>query len=538
MAQTTNLDAHIRREDFLTTSGPEAGKDGKGGASATDLTPGESFSRTLRKPDFQRDTSAWSPEAVRDCIVGFANGDLIPAVICWQSQIGLTFVIDGAHRISALIAWITDDYGDGKLSRPFYGNHIPAAQLKSAKRTRAMVDEAIGGPYKNIKEETREQGSFPDLANLARVLGNREIKLQWVPTIEPKKAEAAFFKINRSAVIIDPTELRILKQRFTPGAVVARTIRSNATGYNYLAGFQEKSSDTIRANAITSNELLYSPPLADTVTTTELPLAGPGYGTQTLPLIFDLVNIANDLQIIDPSKSKSLGSIPNTEQVAVNEDETVRFSVKTRQLIQRLTGKDPSSLALHPAVYFYSANGRHQPTAVLAVGDLIRQLVKADRLIEFSDHRASFEQYLLDHKGFINQLTTKYGSMSKGYKKMRDYLLTVLSLFVAGMTTDEVTAALTKGEFDFLFIQKPTLTEQPKDFSKSAKQFKFLAEAMSPQRSMICRYCKARLDIKAMTLDHVTDKKDKGLATVENATFTHPYCNSTYKDSLRSRGLL
>src|SRR4051794_2399634 len=98
MAQVTNLDAHIPREDFLATEGPDAGQAGKPAASATDLTIGESFFSTLRKPDFQRETAAWSPEAVRDCILAFLDGDLIPSVICWQSPTRITFVIDGAHR--------------------------------------------------------------------------------------------------------------------------------------------------------------------------------------------------------------------------------------------------------------------------------------------------------------------------------------------------------------------------------------------------------------------------------------------------------
>jgi hypothetical protein len=32
-----------------------------------------------------------------------------------------------------------------------------------------------------------------------------------------------------------------------------------------------------------------------------------------------------------------------------------------------------------------------------------------------------------------------------------------------------------------------------------------------------------------MQLDHMTEKKDGGLATTENAQWLHPFCNSTYK---------
>lgn len=64
---------------------------------------------------------------VCDFIEAFVNNDLIPAVICWQSPARLSFIIDGAHRLSAIIAWISDDYGAGKHSLEFYGK-IPEEQ--------------------------------------------------------------------------------------------------------------------------------------------------------------------------------------------------------------------------------------------------------------------------------------------------------------------------------------------------------------------------------------------------------------------------
>src|SRR5665213_3575202 len=113
MAEVVNLDALITREDFNSEEGAAAGEKGKSEASKTDLSKGENFYITLRKPDFQREAAAWSPEAICNFLISFIDGDLIPAVICWQSASRLTFVIDGAHRLSAVIAWLLDDYGAG-----------------------------------------------------------------------------------------------------------------------------------------------------------------------------------------------------------------------------------------------------------------------------------------------------------------------------------------------------------------------------------------------------------------------------------------
>lgn len=136
MAKVVNLDAMITREDFDSEEGPAAGERGKTEASKTDLTKGESFYITLRKPDFQRETAAWSPEAVCSFLESFVDGDLIPSVICWQSASRLTFVIDGAHRLSVVMAWMQDDYGAGGQSKEFYSNNIPPEQRKIDEETR------------------------------------------------------------------------------------------------------------------------------------------------------------------------------------------------------------------------------------------------------------------------------------------------------------------------------------------------------------------------------------------------------------------
>jgi len=66
----------------------------------------------LRKPDFQRETNHWSPEQVVTFIASFLDDELIPSLILWYSP-SYIFVIDGGHRLSALRAWMNDDYGIG-----------------------------------------------------------------------------------------------------------------------------------------------------------------------------------------------------------------------------------------------------------------------------------------------------------------------------------------------------------------------------------------------------------------------------------------
>src|SRR5258708_1306001 len=52
----------------------------------------------LRKPDFQRSTSSWTPEKVRDMVAAYLEGYTVPSVIVWRSTKNNLFVIDGGHR--------------------------------------------------------------------------------------------------------------------------------------------------------------------------------------------------------------------------------------------------------------------------------------------------------------------------------------------------------------------------------------------------------------------------------------------------------
>jgi hypothetical protein len=530
MAEVVNLDALVPREDFLATEGPEGGESGKPVASLTDLRKGENFNLTLRKPDFQRETAAWSPEAVCDFIKAFIDGDLIPSVICWQSPARLSFVIDGAHRISAILAWLLDDYGDGEESIKFYDNRIPDQQRKIARKTKALVDKTIG-PYKDYQAEAKNPGSNPTLESRVRALAHSQIPLLWIKGADSKKAEKAFLMINQSAVQIDPTELKILNARFKPNAIASRAIVRNASGHKYWKDFSVPAQAEIESLAQTIYKALYSPPLVPPIRTIELPVAGHGYGSQTLPLIFDFVNIANGIPVVDASKIKQK-DLRLADQESPTESETIETMKKAEKLTRRITGTHPSSLGLHPAVYFYAANGRHQPTAVLAMAALVKELDEKDRFLEFTKVRADFENFLIQHKGFINQLTTRHGSMAKGYRQMKDYFLKLVDLFVQGHASDEV-RRLMQEQYPRLVDETPTESLKSKDFSQDLKQWKFLSDALS--RALRCHLCGALIDHKAMELDHVVDKKDGGLGAGKNAEWAHPYCNSTYKPHLTSK---
>ena len=174
-----NLDALIRREDFeVAAVDPkkiqtveEAPK-----LKIVELEADSFMFRRIRKPDFQRTTAHWSPEKIAAFVKSFVSGDLIPAVILWQSNIsGDIFVIDGAHRLSALRAWVHDDYGDKILSRQFFGG-LSTERKRLAETTRNLISTGVGS-YVELKHATNPS---VERIRYSSNLAAGGVTLQWV----------------------------------------------------------------------------------------------------------------------------------------------------------------------------------------------------------------------------------------------------------------------------------------------------------------------------------------------------------------------
>ncbi|MEX2227674.1 MAG: DUF262 domain-containing protein [Dehalococcoidia bacterium] len=519
MAVNVNLDALIPRADF-DILGVENASQSQPPSTMTirDLERGTGFFfATLRKPDFQRETASWSPQKVTDFIKTFVTGDLIPAIILWRAP-GHTFVIDGSHRLSALIAWVNEDYGDGEISRDFFTHLIVPTQEKVAERTRRMIKAEVGS-YKDHQFALHNpQKSKPAVAERAKLLGQISVALQWVSG-NSAKAEASFFKINQEAVPIDKTELRLLKARNHPNALAARAIIRAGTGHKYWSGFDGGKQQEIESLAREIHENLFTPLLSTPIKTLDLPVAGQSYSSQTLPLVFELVNVAND---------HNNGNVLGDDLSGV---ETIKFMKGVRKISDRIAGAHPSSLGLHPVVYFYSVEGRFQPTSFLAVISLVKSFDKENLFHTFTTHRRDFEEFLLKHKGWTIQVVGKWGSGLKGFDKLKDLYRLILDGVIAGKSESKIRASvLTNPVFDFLAAKPITKTEVGRDFSKETKSQAFIRKAIdSPVR---CNICGARLHLKSISIDHDLRKDDGGIGELDNAQPTHPFCNTGYKEKM------
>jgi hypothetical protein len=244
-------------------------------------------------------------------------------------------------------------------------------------------------------------------------------------------------------------------------------------------------------------------------------------------LIFETVNLANGIAVIDMTKKRK------SEDTAPAEDKdgsvTLDYLRNTRRIIQRITGVHQSSLGLHPAVYFYSATGRHQPTSFLAVIELVMEMERENSFKAFTEIRQKFEEFLLENKSFANQVTVKIGSGPKGFLPLKNLFKQIMDNITTGKSNQEILGILAETPaFRFLTPDDRITPTVSKRFSRETKSATFLKEAL--QSAIRCKICNGFLHFNSISIDHIIRKADGGIGVAENAQLSHPYCNSTYKN--------
>ena len=426
-----NLDALIPRDDFAVDETPSR-------ATPPDRISiahldGHFFAGDLRKPDFQRETARWTPAQVVDLIRSFLDADLIPAVILWRAGRSI-FVIDGAHRLSALIAWILDDYGDRKTSIDHFGGYITDEQRKVADRTRDQVQKSVGSYVQYQAFRNNRSAAPPHMLKRLSNLADNSLVAQWVTATDAGSAEQSFFKINQQGTVIDPTERRILRSRESASAICARAIVHAGSGHRYWKPFHQDIQAEIERSGKEIYRALYEPSIAEMpLTTLDVPVAGRGYNV--LPFIFDLVNQANGVSSAD---SKAKGT--DTETLPADQDgnTTINYIKQVSKRVQRITGDSSRSLGLHPVVYFYTRGGAFQPSTFLAVSVFMEDLASREKLILFTRHRRQFEDFLVRHKEATTLLIKQLGSGPRHIPRLREYYNKIFQGLVAGASLESI----------------------------------------------------------------------------------------------------
>lgn len=513
-----NLDALIPREDFEIDDKVSSGLK-KHTMSAEDIKGDSFFFQTLRKPDFQRETNEWEPEKVVELVKSFISDELIPAIILWRSQAGYLFVIDGSHRLSAIAAWVNDDYGDGASSQGFYEGSLPAEQKQVAEATRALVNREIGS-YSEHRAALESKGQYPKkIIEQARNLGSLAIQLQWVEG-DISKAQDSFFKINQQAAPIDKTELKLLRERRRPTSVAARAIIRSGFGHKYWSKFSLAKQKQIRTLAAEVYSALFVPGLVNPIKTLDFPIAGKVNSSQTLPLIVDMISIV----------IASDGGKPEYVDDDATGADTVSVLKRVRDLVLVVNGGVPGSIGLHPAVYFYSQDGRFKNSSFLGVIKFVTELVKRKKLNEFVAVRRRFESFLLEYDFLPQQINRKLRTADRSFPYIAKFYLLVMEKISAGLTDSKIAALIKKeDDFSYLTTSKPVkAVGQKSKFDSDTKSEVFIRAALGAVPR--CGICGGYTHVNSISIDHKVRRQDGGKGTIANGQISHFYCNTGYKN--------
>lgn len=509
-----NLDALIPREDLESKRAAQ----GRGGLLMPQLAFGQHYYGLLRKPHFQRETDDWTVDHIVSLIRSFRDGHLIPAVILWAAE-GYTFVIDGAHRLSALIAWVNDDYGDGQISSNYFKGELSKRQKDLGKDCREKV-RAAGCAYSELNKLTllahRTADQLKWSTNIAK-----SIEAQWVDG-DSDVAATSFLAINQRSVPIEKTERYLIERRKAPNVVAARALVRSARGHAYWGEMDDNHVQVIEQKASSIYAAIFEPADAKPDADIELQPGGPAHTANGLRIAIDLVNTVNNIK-----RNDALDDDKNGEA-------TARFIDKTHGVVKYVAGKNAASLSLHPAVYFWGATGNHRPSMFLAVVSFVQELVIKDELVKFTIHRARLEEFLVGNGRIAKELLGKHGGWEKSVTPIKSLLRTILDGLIAGKSDHEIEAQIMQG------YAKVGTADSEGEMLSSATVWRETKAALRHQASLEaprCQICKARLVPRDASDDHIKRRADGGSNNVINARMTHQYCNHGFAEHFTQTGV-
>ncbi len=522
MADVVTLDAMIQRSDFAVGTTDAAGTEQIQTLSVESLSAQSMIVPMLRKPDFQRETNQWTPSQLITFLKSYLDLELIPSVILWRSP-AYVFVIDGGHRLSALRAWIEDDYGDGPISRKYYGNEISADQKRISERVKKLVTQEIG-TYSRIKDALINPDSYDEISvQRARNMATRSLSLQWVVG-DAEKAESSFFKINTQGTPLDSTEELLLRNRKRPVAIAARSILRAGTGNKYWSKFDEQCSKDIVSQSKTIHELIFKPDLKQPIKTLYLPLGGGASPLLALDLLIKFITLCSATQT---------NPYPKIESFPEDEDGQATKTALSNcyRVASWLTGNEGCSLGLHPAVYFYTDQGRHSADMFLAFASLVARKLAFNQkqfFKDFTDSRKIIEDFLIDIKPILALLINAVTSRSR-VQKLSEFLEGVVARAKSAEPLDAAWAIDQIAPNSRARILMATETTTNTSFARETKSAIYLRDSLSS--AIKCPICQGYLEpANSASYDHETPVREGGLGTADNGQITHPYCNTGIKN--------
>ena len=562
------LDHHIRRDNLLykransATNGDEQIQY-ETHIQITDLFGQRPKSRRLRKPDFQRATSAWTAKDCADLLEDVLKEQVVPSVIMWLSPDNLQYVLDGGHRISVLLAWVRDDWGDKVSSEDYQDPVLEENSKLAAKQVREELKKREIGKfqeyldaeeaYTNIEAAKRIPEQEMDTASLhyARLVRRWDavkigFPIQWVKG-NYQKAEESFLKINKSGRRLSDWETKLVENRTSS---FARTVMSIAEISNANHCWTENAPEIgndpvlkqkvneILTNVRTLHGLLFEPPHRKPIKDEIQPLMATSLTKpETKPFY-----LAELLTITEGKK----GQKPEWESL-IKRDKNARVSIIIENgllltqhalaVVSNIYGSSPRSLALMPLVYFYNQQGTYVRSLLYGMiywlnhGSETRDI--QNRKLLFTAHRSAFEKVLIDYKStIIQRIARRIGSGPEVTYPTARYLNGLLELLI--QFDDDVDSDAFHEAHKTLIETLGKKTDKEDEIEKvsASRTFRGLQKDEIQVSTFLgmfpkCGICEGRFHPSLDNqIDHVQDFGKGGKTVVSNARITHPFCNN------------
>ncbi|WP_419904852.1 HNH endonuclease [Kiloniella sp.] len=267
---------------------------------------------------------------------------------------------------------------------------------------------------------------------------------------------------------------------------------------------------------------MFQPELKEPIKTLDLPLGGQASPIGALNLLMDFIEIAAS----EKDKPK--------EQWAINTDDedglkTVDALKKCMRVMKRVTGNEPGSMGLHPAVYFYNHRGKHSDYLFLAVVSLFSEALQNNDTLffkKFSNCRHTLEEFLVRNKAVINQSIIQIGSSSRVNRLKIMFKELITSFTNKEDINVEKLLSILKLEGKLVAAELQNAT---KAFTKESKSAIYLKQSLD--NAVSCPICNGYIDsTRSLSYDHIERVREGGTGTIENGQITHPYCNSAIKN--------
>jgi hypothetical protein len=520
---------------------------------------GDEWFYKLRKPDFQRETNYWTPEQCAVFIESVARGDLIPGIIAWRNiEAGRIYIIDGAHRLSVVRAWMLDDWGDKSIE---YYNEADQAEIEeAANEVRELVAARVGSyaelaaVYARATAQLRpqtsrkrvEMGKSPltesegqQFETYNEILTGRTLSTQWVEG-SYEEAQRSFININTGGARISPFELMLHTHRHGPYArVVASIINAGRTGHFWpeksLTSVLEEKVRTFADYANAIHDILFRPPFDDEIKNLNQPLivTKPGFRYEH---VLDLVALLAEGLFLDNDTERNtcLAILSDSDSQPVIMRAEQIFEIVLDRLSQ-LVGENanPKTMSIVPLVYTYSHQGIYSRNLFYAIlywlftgdDDTVRK-----KKIALSAVRGAFEAIMMDYKAQMTGIASKKGAGFKSTKDIAGVIDHIIRLLIDNMGANSAQLReLVAVKIGF----EPVAPHSHSGRTASRSQKNQVNIESILGGSVRCHICGGILDLaRAKQYDHYFEPFAKVRATsTDNIKPAHPFCNHA-KDAI------